>query len=77
MCKVDFLKVDEVYNYLYELDKEDRSNYYDYVGLVLFLFVIGDGYGVLFMENEGNDNYNIVKRNYFNDCGKLIFNENK
>lgn len=77
MRKADSSKVDEVYNHLHESDKEDRSNYYDHAGPAPSLSVTGDGYGVLSMENEGNDNYNTVKRNYSNDRGKPISNENK
>lgn len=41
----------DVYNFLNELDnKEDKSEYYDYVWLVLFLFVMEEGYGLLFVE---------------------------
>lgn len=45
---------EEMYSYLYELDKEDMNEFYDYVRLVLFVCVGEDGYRVLI--RVGNNN---------------------
>lgn len=72
MRQVDSSKIDEVYNHLGESEKEDRSDYYDHAGPAPSLSVMEDGYGVLSMESEGNDNYNTVDGNYSTDCGKSM-----
>lgn len=77
MRQADSSKSDEVYNHLHESDKEDRSDYYDHAGPAPSLSVMEDGYGVLSMESEENDNYNMVDRNYSTDCGKSMTAENK
>lgn len=77
MRQADSSKVDEVYNHLHVSEKEDRSDYYDHAGPVPSLFVMEDGYGVLSIEREGNDNYNTVDRDYSTDCEKSISVENK
>lgn len=43
-----------MYSYLYELDKEDMNEFYDYVRLVWFVCVGEDGYRVLI--RVGNNN---------------------
>lgn len=70
MREADSLKIDGVYNHLGESDKEDRGDYYDHAGPAPSLSVMEDGYGALFMESEGNDNYNTVDRNHTTDRGK-------
>lgn len=51
----------DVYNLLNESDnKEDKSEYYDHAGPAPSLSVMEDGYGSLFAEPEGNDNYSEV-----------------
>lgn len=45
---------EEMYSYLYELDKEDMNEFYDYVRLVWFVCVREDGYRVLL--RVGNNN---------------------
>lgn len=77
MRQEDTIKREDVYNHLHEPDKEDRSDYYDHAGPAPSLSVMEDGYGVLCMESEGNDNYNTVDRDYSTDCGKSMTPENK
>uniref|UniRef100_K1REM4 Uncharacterized protein n=1 Tax=Magallana gigas TaxID=29159 RepID=K1REM4_MAGGI len=77
MRHADSSKNDEVYNHLGESEKEDRSDYYDHAGPAPSLSVMEDGYGVLSIESEGNDNYNTVDRDYSTDCGKSMTVENK
>lgn len=77
MREADSLKIDGVYNHLGESDKEDRGDYYDHAGPAPSLSVMEDGYGVLSMEREGNDNYNTVDANYSTDYGKSMTDENK
>ncbi|XP_034307684.1 uncharacterized protein [Magallana gigas] len=77
MRQADPSQIDEVYNHLGESDKEDRSDYYDHAGPVPSLSVMEDGYGILSMESEGNDNYNTMARGYSADCGKSMTAENK
>lgn len=77
MRQADISKSDEVYNHLGESDKEDRGDYYDHAGPAPSLSVREDGYGVLSMESENNDNYNTVDRNYSTDRGKSMTDENK
>lgn len=64
MRQADSLNTEEVYNHLGESEKEDRSDYYDHAGPAPSLSVIEDGYGILSMESEGNDNYNTLDRDY-------------
>ncbi|XP_034307686.1 uncharacterized protein [Magallana gigas] len=75
--QADSSKTDDVYNHLHETEKEDRSDFYDHAGPAPSLSVMEDGYGVLSMESEGNDNYNTVGRNYTINHGKPISAENK
>lgn len=77
MRQEDMIKKEEVYNHLHESDKEDRSDYYDHAGPAPSLCVMEDGYGVLSIESEENDNYNTVDRNYSTDCRKTMTAENK
>lgn len=77
MRQEDTIKREDVYNHLHESDKEDRSDYYDHAGPAPSLSVMENGYGVLSMESEGNDNYNTVDRDYSTDCGKSMTAENK
>lgn len=77
MRQEDTIKKEEVYNHLHESDKEDRSDYCDHAGPPPSLSVMEDGYGVLSLESEGNDNYNTVDTNYSTDCGKSMSPANK
>lgn len=77
MRQEDTIKREDVYNHLHESNREDRSDYYDHAGPAPSLSVMEDGYGVLSMESEGNDNFNTVDGNYSTDCGKSMTAENK
>lgn len=77
MRQADSSKVDEVYNHLGESDKEDRGDYYDHARPAPSLSVTEDGYGVLSIESEENDNYNTVARDYSTDRGKSMTAEKK
>lgn len=54
-----------MYNYLYELDKEDMNEFYDYVKLVLFFWVGKDGY-VNLISVVNNSREDII------ECGKFM-----
>lgn len=62
---VNVLLKEGMYNYLYELDKEDMNEFYDYVKLVLFFRVGKDGYVNLIsvVNNSREDNI---------ECGKFM-----
>lgn len=62
-----------VYNRLHEPDQEDRSDYYDHAEPT----PSKDGYGSLFVEDDGNDNYSAVDRAEYSDYGNTMTVGNK